>query len=220
MQVTDAKAAIKALENIGYSHSGEWNIPFKYGLTLRQNININLHMFDFNHPAIESNLLFRDYLRNNAAVRDKYAQLKYKILEQPDAHRKKHPFLYNYTLEKDEFIKQILRKTGFNKIYMQFMLSPLEENRAQYFKKTYSSKFVKISDNNGFIIEKNNNILHDKDLILYKGMDIVGYAKVLLAPEGKLKNPIIAIDKEYQNHSYHEIFTQLIHKWTKKFITV
>lgn len=129
LQVSDYKSAIISLENLGFEYRGEWNIPFKYGFRYRHKISINLHMFDFVHPTIESALLFRDYLRYNSSVRNEYQKLKYTILSNPSSHHKSHPFLYNYTLRKSSFIKEILKKIGFSQLYIQY---PADEEELKY----------------------------------------------------------------------------------------
>jgi GrpB-like predicted nucleotidyltransferase (UPF0157 family) len=87
-----AKNRVKAiidLENAGYAHKGEWNIPLKCGFTKRGAVNVNLHLFfDEDHPEVQLNLKFRDYLQDHPDVRDEYATLKMKILEDEDAHQK------------------------------------------------------------------------------------------------------------------------------------
>ena len=55
--------AIKSLETIGYDYRGEFNIPMHYGFSKREQISVNLHVYQQGNPEVELNLTFRDYLR-------------------------------------------------------------------------------------------------------------------------------------------------------------
>ena len=73
--------AIKDLEKIGYSYDGEWNIPLQCGFAKRNGTYVNLHMFfELDHPEIELNLSFRDYLRTHTEAKIAYGNLKKEIL--------------------------------------------------------------------------------------------------------------------------------------------
>jgi GrpB-like predicted nucleotidyltransferase (UPF0157 family) len=74
--LVDPKKSIPALESIGYEYRGEWNIPFKFSFRKRGKLEVNLHVYEEGHPEIESNLLFRDYLRKNPKERGEYQSLK------------------------------------------------------------------------------------------------------------------------------------------------
>ena len=54
-----------------------------------------------------------------------------------------------------------------------------------------------------------------KHLILYKGVDIVGYAHVQLWPENRAVLRIIVIDEKEQGKGYGKEFISLIEKWLK-----
>lgn len=114
--VTDLEAAKAVLESIGYTFEGEWNIPFKYGFTKRGERDFNLHVFEENHPEIELNLVFRDYLRSHPLARDTYAKLKENLAQSSEAALKPKGFFKGYTLGKDSFIRETLQKTGFNRL--------------------------------------------------------------------------------------------------------
>lgn len=211
LQVNDAAQAIFELERIGYIYSGEWNIPFKYGLTYRHDVKVNLHMFDFNHPVIEANLLFRDYLRNNEAIRREYAQLKYKILEAPDAQVKNNPLFYQYTLYKSPFIKKILRKLGFDKTYLQYCADSEEWNIIKGFRNKYFFKPNNIEDPYSWTFDHPDH----KHFAFYKGADIIGYAHIQLWSKNRAAMRIIVIDEKYRGKGYGTELMKLIERWLK-----
>ncbi len=105
------------LETIRYKYRGSFNIPLRKCFTIRTaNRNINLHIFEGNDPEIELNILFRDHLRGSPDARDEYALLKYKLIAE-DSNQEKNCSIYKgYTLGKHDFIQNILKKFGFNRI--------------------------------------------------------------------------------------------------------
>lgn len=98
---------------LNYEYKGGFNLPFRKSFSYRTaELKINLHVFEKNDPEVELNLLFRDYLCTHSEARDQYAALKYKLLEDEAAHEKKGPMYKGYTLSKNAFIQDILKKSG------------------------------------------------------------------------------------------------------------
>lgn len=79
----------KQLSSIGIQYQGEYNIPLRYFFSKRSKVNVNLHVYEEDHPEIELNLLFRDYLCSHAAARDEYALLKRQLLVDESSFQKK-----------------------------------------------------------------------------------------------------------------------------------
>lgn len=79
----------KQLISIGIQYQGEYNIPLRYFFSKRSKVNVNLHVYEEDHPEIELNLLFRDYLCSHAAARDEYALLKRQLLVDESSFQKK-----------------------------------------------------------------------------------------------------------------------------------
>ncbi|MDR1255484.1 MAG: GrpB family protein [Puniceicoccales bacterium] len=146
--------AIADLEKIGYMCKGEWNVPLKCGFTKKENIGVNLHLFfESNHPEIELNLMFRDYLRTHPDVRNEYAAVKRQILKDKRSHEKINGFPL-YTIKKREFIDSVIRTMGYNRLRILKCITEKEGNFIKDFQ----------SDHGYFI--------------LYKGADIIGYTSV------------------------------------------
>ncbi len=212
LQVRNAKAAITALETIGFEHQNDWNIPFKYGICYRKEINVNLHMFDFDHLAIESNLLFANYLKNNDNARDKYAKLKNNLVTDETSHQKDHPLFYNYTLRKSSFIKSIIKKTGFDREYIQYCTDEQELKAAKELREKYFSQVFKTDPNPDCFVD-----VDQKHFVLYKGVNIAGYAHIKLKEiEEKIGHiNFIIMSENYNNLSLRKHFEKLIDKWLK-----
>lgn len=92
------------LEDLGYEYRGGFSIPLRRSFTIRTpNRNINLHVFEESDPEIELNILFRDYLRPHPKVRDEYALLKYRLIQEESSHKKNDSMYRGYTLGKHDF---------------------------------------------------------------------------------------------------------------------
>lgn len=165
--------AIAALEKVGYRYRGEWGIPLQAGFAKRMSdgnpIDVNLHMFfDANHPEIELNLRFRDYLRKNPAVRDEYARIKQDILADSSSKivvkNSADGIFPAYTLRKAPFINEVLRKTGYDR------LRALKANTKEHWEAI--RKFWKQTTSQ---IRAKNNAEY---FVFYKGVDIIGCSEV------------------------------------------
>jgi GrpB-like predicted nucleotidyltransferase (UPF0157 family) len=75
------------LEGIGYQYKGEYNIPLHWGFSKREGGQVNLHVYEEEHPEIELSLAFRNYLRVHPETRDAYGALKYEILQEEQMHQ-------------------------------------------------------------------------------------------------------------------------------------
>lgn len=203
----DRKLAIDALEKIEYTHDGEWNIPLKCGFAKRTGMHVNLHMFfDKNHPEIESNLRFRDFLRQNENVKNEYADLKRKILSNPDNATDRVQVgtvqFPKYTLLKRNFINNVLRQIGINRLRVLKCLADEEQHAARKFAKIHAAKTH--DDNSSSIDFSDTNYEH---FMLYRGVNITGYAKIQIAPTAN----IVLI--EVENSRDEEFFRNIITQW-------
>jgi GrpB-like predicted nucleotidyltransferase (UPF0157 family) len=202
------KNAIANLEKAGYAHKGEWNIPLKCGFTKRGTVNVNLHMFfDENHPEVELNLRFRDYLRTHPDVLNEYAALKTKILEDEDAHQKseKSP-LPIYTVRKRAFIDSIIKNTGFNRLRILKCATEDEWNSARNFRKKYFDRLA-ITDS---IPENFDNSNHEH-FVLYRGVEIIGYADIFVVSESEAKVEVFECGAKKAS----PYFLDVIKEWMK-----
>lgn len=213
VEVKDLSFSRTLLKNLGYKYSGEFNLPLRKSFTYRSpKINVNLHIFEKNDPEVELNILFRDYLRSHPQVRDRYASLKYQLLEDEGSQRKDGPMYREYTLKKHEFIRGVLEKTGFNRLRIVICAHDTEWIAARKFRNLYFFKPNGISDDPYAWTFAHNQHRH---FILYKGVNIIGYAHLQLWPDKRAAMRIIAIDDVYRRKGYGSEFVILIEKWLK-----
>ncbi len=200
------------LLNLGYTYRGGFSIPFRKNFTVRAiDLSVNLHIFEHNDPEIELNLLFRDYLRNNPDVRDEYAALKYKLIEKESAHQKKDAIYRGYTLDKHDFIQDILKKTGFNRLRFVICTHHKEWSAVKEYRQKYFFDKVPIQDPYTWTF---NHPQHDH-LILYQGAEIIGYAHIQLWPDARAAMRIIVVDEARRNNNFGGKFLALCEKWLK-----
>lgn len=207
--------AIKALENIGYRHRGEWGIPLQCGFAKRGKPDVNLHLFfDVNHPEIELNLRFRDYLRKNPAARDEYAKIKREILKDSSSRfvskRSSDGIFPNYTLRKAPFINGMLRKTGYNRL--RVLKANTDEQWAAM--KKFEARAQKSEKEN-----KTADEIEDKKqvecFLLYRGVEIIGCAEIFVSSKNALKPQakITMLKIEDQAPDARTFFENLIKEW-------
>ena len=202
----DRKRATAALKDTDYIYKGEWNVPLKGGFIKTGNPGTNLHLFfEENHPEIELNLCFRDYLRKNSAAREEYADLKRKILEDDCAQERVGKFLFPvYTIKKGEFIAKLLERTGFDRLRVlkcsrEDEWKAICELRKQHFDKIGVPDFLqKDFDSDGY-----------EHFILYRGVKIIGYAEVNICFKPYAEAYVISTLLQ----EYDDYFRNLLQEW-------
>lgn len=206
--------AIEPLKKLDYEYRGEWNIPFKYGMRKRIGRSINMHMCIEDHLDIEPILLFRDFLRKNTYIKQAYETLKIKLASLKDSKEKKdNPIFTQYTLGKYNFICDVLyNKIGFNGKRFVYAAHYSEWEAVRNFRNQYFFDDMGIKDPYTWTFNHNDH----KHFILYKGIDIIGYAHVQLWPENRAALRIVVIDQNYQKQGYGKELMGLTERWLKE----
>jgi GrpB-like predicted nucleotidyltransferase (UPF0157 family)/GNAT superfamily N-acetyltransferase len=205
---------LKKVSQLGYRFRGEFNIPFHCCYTKRdEGGDINLHIVEEDSLEIEINLLFRDYLRNNQQVRDQYESLKMELLKQESSHVKNDSMFVGYTLGKNDFISNVLKLSGFDKLYLRFVTHHAEWEAYHRIRKELLFDGTKIKyDPNHVSIKYPQN----RHFVLYKGADIIGVAQVEFLSLSEAVLRPFAIDTPYQNQGLGSQFLLMIEKWIKQ----
>lgn len=200
------------LEAIGYEYRGSFSIPLRRSFTIREpNRDINLHVFEENDPEIELNLLFRDYLRTHPNARDEYALLKYKLAAEESSHKKNNSMYRAYTLGKHDFIENILKMSGFNKHRFVLCAHHYEWDSARHFRNKYFFGPNGVKDPYTWTFNHPDHA----HLVLYKGIEIIGYAHIQFWPNHRVAIRIIVINEDKRNQHEGSKFLALIEKWIK-----
>jgi GrpB-like predicted nucleotidyltransferase (UPF0157 family) len=207
------KESIQQIEEGGYTFKGEWNIPFKFGFTKREEIYFNLHVFEEGHPEIEVLLKFRDHLRNNPQSLKEYAALKMSLLHDEKSSLKENGSLFpNYTLGKDEFIREILVKENYEG--NRFLKVTYNYEWQEYHRIRKEQIFGPLNINYDPSHPTITNPLHFH-FILTHGMEIVATAHIEFLNECEAALRSLATDRAYQNQGFGTKMMYYIEKWLK-----
>ncbi|HEY4831932.1 MAG TPA: GNAT family N-acetyltransferase, partial [Waddliaceae bacterium] len=209
--VRNPEMAIQPLKSLGFTYKGEYNIPMRFYFNRSEGIDVNLHVYKEGHPEIELNLLFRDYLRNHPEVRNEYAELKSKLLQEKSSYEKNNSPFTGYNLGKAAFISKVLKAANFNRIRIMKCTHYAEWDAAKRFRQKYFFDPLSITD--PYIWTFNHQ--EHTHLIFYKGMDIVGYAHIQFWPDQRAALRIIVIDEAYRHSGLGNQFLHLCEQWLK-----
>jgi GrpB-like predicted nucleotidyltransferase (UPF0157 family)/GNAT superfamily N-acetyltransferase len=200
---------IPILESLGYTFCGEWNIPFKFGFTLRGDVDVNLHIYEKEHFEYDLAILFRDMLRENKALCDQYEKLKEDILDIEENHNVSSFGLRQYTLQKSHFIKDALKQKAPSTQRLTFTTHPDEWSFTKALRQRIFFDSMQKDDPFHWTFMHKDHY----HFCLHRGMDIIGYAHVQKWPHHRFALRIIAIDKDYQFMGYGSFFLKNIEKW-------
>lgn len=209
--VKNPEAVIKPLENLGFAYKGEYNIPMRFYFNRSEDIDVNLHVYEEGHPEIELNLLFRDYLRNHPEVRNAYAELKSTLLKEQSSYEKNNSSFTGYNLGKAAFISKVLKAAHFNRVRIMKCIHYAEWDAAKRFRQKYFFDLLSTADPYTWTF----NHKEHTHLILYQGVEIVGYAHIQFWPDQRAALRIIVIHEAYRNCGLGSQFLHLCERWLK-----
>ena len=190
------------MEALGYEAKGEYGMLFRRYF---QKKGFNVHIFEQSSAEIDGHVLFRNWMREHADDREHYATLKQDLaLLYPND-------IYQYVFGKDAFVKTIHSKTGFNGLRIVKALTPREWACAKHFRDTYFFGPHGIDDPYTWTFDHSEHA----HLILYQGIEIIGYAHIQFWSDKRAAIRIIAIDEDKRSKNTGSTFLVLIEKWLK-----
>jgi GrpB-like predicted nucleotidyltransferase (UPF0157 family)/GNAT superfamily N-acetyltransferase len=198
---------IKPLETIGYEYRGEFNIPLHYGFRKRGEPSVNLHVYEEGNPEIELNLTFRNYLRNHPDVRDAYGELKQGLLGKASSFVKENSMFTGYNLGKNSFICKVLELAGWNRLRFVHCTHFDEWEAAKKLRK--ENFFPQRPDPYEWTFQHKDHV----HFVLYKGIEVIGYAHVQLWPDARAALRIIVIEKNRRKQGNASQFLKWIEAW-------
>lgn len=212
--VKDGNLSIQPLEKAGFAYRGEWNIPFKFGFTKRGKHNINLHVFEENHPEIELNILFRNHLRSNPETLYLYAKIKQDLLLDDSSFQKKEGHLFSgYNLGKSDFIRSVLE----NEKYKGHRF--LKVTHYKEWEDYHRIRKEQIFDPIGVIYDPQHPSITAKGsyhFILCHGVETAAVAHIEFLNETEVAIRSLATDIQFQSQGYGKEMMLLLEKWLKK----
>ncbi len=207
--VKNNRQNIATLEENEYIFKGEYNIPMRYFFNKRGEVDFNIHLYENNHPEIELNLIFRNYLRKHVEARDDYAKLKENLIRIESSQLKSNSSFSNYTLGKGNFIRNILNKTGFKRLRILKCSDDYEWESCSYYRGLYFSNHNIISDPEQWTLSHHDH----SHLVLYKGCKIIGYCHIHFQLNKYAIIKLIIKDKDSQERNLENEFRSLIQIW-------
>lgn len=211
--LVDKLSSSLCMQDIGYIFKGEYNIPMRYYFSKSlDDAKFNMHVVEADHGFIALNLCFRDYLRTHPQDSIAYAALKEQLLRDPKSYQRTASRFTEYNLGKNDFIKNTLRKAGFDRVTFNFCMHDEEYAAAKYLRQKYFFDKVQISDPYLWTFTDDTHV----HLVLYKGADIIGYAHIQLWPDLRAAMRIIVIDEIFRGQKFGTQLLQFCEKWLKQ----
>jgi len=210
--VKDPQQAIQCIESLGFKYKGEYNIPMRFYFTRSGEVEINLHVYEEDHPEIELNLLFRDYLRGHPEARDEYALLKEDLLKKKASHEKNNSPFTGYNLGKDAFIRKILKAVQYDRIRMMKCTHYAEWDFAKKIRQKYFFDGLSMMDPYTWTFNHQDHA----HLVLYKGVELVGYGHIQFWVEGRAALRIFVIEEEHRGGGLGSQLLHLCEKWLQR----
>jgi GrpB-like predicted nucleotidyltransferase (UPF0157 family)/GNAT superfamily N-acetyltransferase len=202
--------AIIGLEAIGFESRGEMCLPFRR--YFRKDQSVNLHLYENSSPEVYLNLCFRNYLRANQEAKDEYQKLKYLLLKDQRIGAKDYGRFSNYNLGKDDFIRKILQKAGFNEFRLMYC------NHRNEWYRYHSIRKKQLFDRANLRYDKKHPTIFSSDcfhFILYKGVEIVTIAMVEFLDDKIAVLRGLATDEPYKRKGYAQEMMHLLERWVK-----
>jgi GrpB-like predicted nucleotidyltransferase (UPF0157 family) len=119
----DEDAYVRDLEAPGYVLRIRETNWFEHRMFNGPDTEINLHVFSSGCPEIDRILMFRDWLRSNAADRDLYARTKLALA------RQEWKYVQNYADAKTVVIEEIIARAG--RLSRRMKLAPLTPGQSK-----------------------------------------------------------------------------------------
>ncbi len=202
-----------ALEKIDYIYKGEFNVPLRFAFSKNTfDSKVNLHVVEKDHGFIALNLAFRDYLRGHVDARIEYEELKRKLIEDPDSHIKTNSIFTGYNLGKNDFIKSILEKAGFDDFAINFCAHYKEWD--EY----HRIRAEQVFEPRGIIYDRNHPCVtaeNNYHMVLYKGTKIVSTAHVELLSKSLAVLRTLGTDEIHKRQGYGTYLMKWVEKWIR-----
>ena len=102
VQVPDPVGAVPALQRLGYVARGEFGLPGRQFFTLGDPVTVHAHLVAPGSPHWSAWVLFRDAIRRDATLCDRYETLKRELAVRHAGNRPA------YTAAKSDFINRVV----------------------------------------------------------------------------------------------------------------
>ena len=195
------KVDAASLESLGYGGRGELGMLFRRYFS---NQVCHVHIWEEGNPEIDKHLIFRDYLVENPGELKRYETLKLSLAETFRQDRT------SYTLSKDNLIKEMLQKAGFQGMTMVQALTDTEWAAVKHMRQKYFFDLLPNKEDPYTWIFDDPRHFH---IVLMKGCDIIGYAHLQFWPDSRAALRIIVIEEDYRKQGMGQYFLAKLERW-------
>jgi GNAT superfamily N-acetyltransferase len=133
------------------------------------------------------------------------------LVQDETSFEKRDSAFTQYTLRKGNFIRQILKEAGFNRLRFLKCNDNTEWNAAKHFRQTYFFDNVPMADPYTWTFNHPDHV----HFVLYQGVEIIGYAHIQLWPAARAALRIIVIEEEKRQQGFGGHFLKMLEKWLK-----
>jgi len=208
--IDDLKNSL-ALTEIGYIFKGELNLPLRNFFSKNSNVSkVNLHVVEGDHHFIALNIYFRDYLRENAAHRLAYQNLKTNLAADPVNFERISGRFPRYTLEKHDFINGVLDQSGYNALGIVRCMHYREWEAYHRIRdeQIFAPINVKYDPNHPTITDENHH-----HFVCIHGTKIVSVAHVEFLNNHEAALRSLATDEPFKCKGYGRHLMKLLERW-------
>lgn len=177
----------------GYKESSPLKFPFHRYFS---NDFFHIHVLQDHDPHIYRFLKFRDYLISHEEDKNEYAKLKIQLAS--SAIDK----FQDYTLKKHLFVKNIIKKSGFDGLVFSSIVSPIELEEFNKLKQKETT--VESSE------EKKS-----QHFLLYKGAEIVTISSIEMDDNYRAIIKYLITDKKYRMNGYGIYTLQMLERFLR-----
>ena len=132
--------------------------------------------------------------------------LKENLLKDSASFEKKNSVFTGYNLGKDAFIRKVLKAANFNRIRMMRCTHYAEWEMAKKLREKYFFGPLGITDPYTWTFDHKDHV----HLILYQGVEMIGYAHIQLWPDNRAALRIFVIDEPYRHHGFGRNFYSFV----------
>ena len=195
------KVDAASLESLGYGGRGELGMLFRRYFS---NHVCHVHIWEEGNPEIDKHLIFRNYLVENPGELKRYETLKLSLAETFRQDRA------SYTLSKDNLIKEMLQKAGFQGMTMVQALTDTEWAAVKHMRQKYFFDLLPNKEDPYTWTFDDPRHFH---IVLMKGCDIIGYAHLQFWPDSRAALRIIVIEEDYRKQGMGQYFLAKLERW-------
>lgn len=184
---------------------GENGMPFRRFFYNSDKENAcNIHIYQQGNPEISRHLLFRDYMIKHPNEALAYANLKKQLAKNFDDD------IFSYLTGKENFVREIDRKSGYQGFRMVKALTPFEWQHYHDIRESviFSELDIDYDSNHPTMTDP-----HHHHFVFFKDTEIIGVLQIELPDDTTAILRSIAIDTDQQNKGYGTKLYQLAEQW-------